>query len=151
MKISRKLKIGVSLADPCYPALLPLGAMKTPELEERVEKTAANMCANALSEGGWEGYDMSGMLYDPIFQITFCAPCHRRAEPLLFRFSLALCSTSVILFSFLMSLSFPLSLSLSAFCSPKFGSHVHPPWFVFAYCKIVRLISRGLFDPRTEI
>lgn len=89
--------------------------MKTPpELERKGLKRRRRICARTRcrKEDGKVGYDMSGMLYDPIFQITFRAPCHRRADPLLFRFSLALCSTSVIPFSFLMSLSSPPSLFL---------------------------------------
>lgn len=54
--------------------------------KERVEKRRANMCAStpcARKEGGKVGYDMSGMLYDPIFQkITFCASLPPPSPPL---------------------------------------------------------------------
>lgn len=56
------------------------------------------------------GYDMSGMLYGPIFQITFCVSSYRRLAltPLL--------SCSSFYFSYLV---FFLDLFLSFFCSPK--------------------------------
>lgn len=112
MKISRKLKIGVLLPNPRY--LLPLTllllvAMKTPELQERVEKTPTNMCTKALLEGREKGEWEGGIRYEwnalrPHFSDHLL---HLLSPPThLFRFSLAFCSTSVIPFSFLMSLSF---------------------------------------------
>jgi len=155
MKISRKLKIGGPLPDPPFPSLLPPVAMKTAErkgLKRRRRICMRTRCwKDARKEGGKMGYDMmSGMLYDPIFQIIFCAFSYRRSTLI----PLLSCSLFYIGHPFLfpeISLSLYIYISFPPFCSPKFGSHVHPPQFVFAYCKIVRLISRELFDPRTEI
>jgi len=133
MKISRKLKIDVS------PSLFPLSlllpaTMKTEE--ERIEKHRG-ICArarhwrNARKEGGKVGYDMSGMLYDPIFQkITFCPVILLRLTP--YSVSRLLFVLPVISFSALIyvSLSFVL-LNLA---------RMYVLRSVFAYRRIVRLI-----------
>lgn len=110
------------------------------------------MCANALPEGGWEGrirYEWNALRSH--FSDHLLCPLPPPRRPALI--PLLSCSLFYIGHPFLfpdvsffpsLSLSRSLSLSLSTFCSPKFGSHVHPPWFVFAYCKIVRLISSGV-------
>lgn len=87
---------------------------------ERVERricVRARRAAGTVAGGrrvGKVGYDMSGMLYDPIFQeITFRAFVPPD-DSLLFRFSPALCSIAALVpSSFLISLYLSLSSSLS--------------------------------------
>lgn len=88
--------------------------MKTPELEERVEKTSANMCANALLEGrdkeGWKSGIWVECLTIPFFRSPSAPPLFVLipllsfyiGHPLLF-FNVSLSPPPLSLFSFSLS------------------------------------------------